>query len=79
MRTAITKEEFNRKISLLTSKLNLELRMKLMCSYTWSIDLYGSETSTLRTLERKYLESFELCKENIKWYEKVTNEEFLNI
>ena len=41
----------------------------------------GSETWTLKTLERKYLESFEMgCwrrMEKIKWPEKVTNEQVL--
>ena len=40
-----------------------------------------SETRTLRKLERKYLDSFEMwcCRriEKIKWSEKVTNEEVL--
>ena len=59
MRIAIAKEAFNRKMSLLTSKLNIELKKKLVRCYVWSITLYGSETWTLRKLERKYLESFE--------------------
>jgi hypothetical protein len=50
------KEEFNRKISLFTSKLNIEIRKKLIRYYVWSIALYGSETWTLRNLKRKYLE-----------------------
>ena len=54
MRTAIAKEESNRKMSLLTSKLNIELRKKLVRCYVWSIALYGSETWKLRKLERKY-------------------------
>ena len=33
MRTDIAKEAFNRKISLLTSKLNTELRKKLVRGY----------------------------------------------
>ena len=33
----IAKEAFNRKISLLTSKLNIELRKKLVRCYVWSI------------------------------------------
>ena len=45
--------------------------------YVWSIALYGSETWTLRKLERKYLESFEIWHwrrmEKIKWSEKVIN------
>ena len=47
----------------------------------FSIALYGSETSTLRKLEQKYLESFEMwcCRrmEKIKCSEKMTNEQVL--
>ena len=39
MRIVIAKEAFNRKISLLTSKINIELREKLIRCYV----LYGSE------------------------------------
>ena len=71
MRIVIAKEVFNRKISLFTSKLNTELREELVRGYVWSIALYGSETWTLRKLEQKYLESFEMwCwmrMEKIKW------------
>jgi hypothetical protein len=44
MRIVIAKEAFNRKISLLTSKLNIELRKKLVRCYVWSIALYGLAT-----------------------------------
>ena len=60
MRIDIEKEAFNRKMSLLTSKLNIELKKKLVRCYVWSIALYGSEAWTPRKLERKYLESFEM-------------------
>ena len=44
--------------------------------------MYYSETWTLRTLERKYLESFEMWfwrgMEKIKWSEKVPNEQVLD-
>ena len=60
MRIDIAKEAFNRKISLLTSKLNTELKKKLVRSYVWSVALYGSETWILRKLKQKYLESFEM-------------------
>jgi hypothetical protein len=47
------------------------------------IALYGSETWTLRTLDRKYLETFEMrCwrrMEKIKWSEKINNEVFERI
>jgi len=66
----------------LTSKLNIELNKKLVRCYVWSIALYGSETWTLRKLEWKYLESFEMwCwrrMEKIKWSERVTNEQVLD-
>ena len=46
MRIAVAKETFIRKMSLLTSKLNIELKKKLIRCYVWSIALYGSETWT---------------------------------
>ena len=77
----IAKETFNRKISLLTSKLNFELKNKLVRCNVWSIALYGSETWTLRKLGRKHFEGIEmLCwrrLEKIKWPEKVTNGQVL--
>ena len=42
------------------SKLNIVLGKKLVRCYVWSIALYDSETWTLRKLEWKYLESFEM-------------------
>ena len=81
MRIAIAKEASNRKISLLTSKLNIEFWKILVRCYVWNIALYGSETWKLKKLKRKYLESFEmLCwrtMEKIKLSEKVTNEQVL--
>ena len=78
MTISTTKETFNRKISLLTSELNIEIRKKLVRCYVWCIVLYGSGTWPLRKLERKYLESFEMwCwmrMEKIKWSEKLANE-----
>jgi hypothetical protein len=37
-----------------------ELRRKLVKCYVWSIDLYGAETWTLRAVDQKHLESFEM-------------------
>jgi hypothetical protein len=69
-------------MSLLTCKLNIELKKKFVRCYVWNIALYGSETWTLRKFERKYLESFEMrCwgrMEKIKWSEKVTLEQVLD-
>jgi hypothetical protein len=52
--TAMAKAAFNKK-TLFTSKLDLELRKKLVKFYIWSIALYGAETWTRRKLDQKYL------------------------
>ena len=58
-RIAMAKAAFNKR-SLFTSKLDLELRKKLVKCYIWSIALYGAETWTLRAVDQKHLESFEM-------------------
>jgi hypothetical protein len=40
--------------------LDLELRKNLVRCYIWSIALYGAETWTLRAVDQKHLESFEM-------------------
>ena len=40
----MTKEAFNRKISLLTIKLNIEFRKELIRSNVWKIAMYSLET-----------------------------------
>jgi len=49
--------------------------------YFWSIALYGAETWTLRAVDQKQLESFEMwcCRrmEKISWTDHVRNEEVL--
>jgi hypothetical protein len=47
----IEKVEFNRKKTLFTSKLDLNLRKKLVNLYIWSRTLYGAETWTLRKVD----------------------------
>jgi hypothetical protein len=59
-RIALAKAAFNRKKTLFTSKLDLELTKKLVKCYMLSIALYGAETWTLGKLYQKYLESFEV-------------------
>jgi hypothetical protein len=41
---AMEKSTFNRKKTLFTSKLELNLRKKLVTCYIWSTALYGAET-----------------------------------
>ena len=57
-RIALAKAAFNKKWTLFTSTLDLELRKRLVKCYIWSISLYGAETWTLRTVDQKYLEVF---------------------
>jgi len=59
-RTAMAKAAFNKKRALFTSTLDLELRKKLVKCYIWSVALYGAETWTLRAVDQKHLESFEM-------------------
>ena len=59
-RIAMAKAAFNKKRTLFTSTLDLELRKKLVKCYIWSIPLYGAENWTLRAVDQKHLESFEM-------------------
>jgi hypothetical protein len=72
---------FNKKSTLFTSTLDLELRKKLVKCYIWSIALYGAEIWKLRAVDQKHLESFEMwCwrrMEKISWADHVRNEEVL--
>jgi hypothetical protein len=76
-RIAMAKATFNKKGTLFTSTLDLELRKKLVKCYIWSIALYGAETGTLRAVDQKHHESFEmLCwrrMEKISWTDHVRN------
>ena len=80
-RIAMAKAAFNKKRTLFTSTLDLELRKKLVKWYVWSIALYGAETWTLRAVDQKHLGSFEMwCwrrMEKISWTDHVRNEEVL--
>jgi len=82
-RIAMEKAAFNKKKkkTLFTSKLDLNLRKKLVKCYSWSMVLYGAENWTLRAADQKYLECFEMwCwrrMEKISWTDHVRNEEVL--
>jgi hypothetical protein len=77
----MAKAAFNKKKNFFTSKLELNLRKKLVKCYIWNIALYGAETWTLRKVDQKYLESFEMwCwrRMEISWTDRVRNEEVLH-
>jgi hypothetical protein len=58
-----------------------ELRKKLVKCYVWSKALYGAETWTLRAVDQKHLEIFEMwCwrrMEKISWTDHMRNEDVL--
>ena len=73
----MAKAAFNKKKALFSSTLDLELRKKLVKCYIWSIALYGAENGTLRAVDQKHLESFEMwCWRRMEkkcWTEHVRN------
>jgi hypothetical protein len=80
-RIAMAKAAFNKKKNLFTSKLDLDLRKKLVKCYIWSIALYGAEMGTLQKVDQKYLEIFEMwCwrRIEISWTDHVRNDEVLH-
>jgi len=77
----MAKAAFNKKRTLFTKTLDLELRKKLVNCYIWSTALYVAETWTLRAVDKKHLESFEMwCwrrMEKNSWTDHVRNEDVL--
>jgi hypothetical protein len=80
-RIAMAKAAFNKKRTLFTGILDLELRKKLVKCYVWSIALYGVESWTLRAVDQKHLESSETWRwkrmEKISWNDHVRNKDVL--
>ena len=80
-RIAMAKAAFNKKRALFTGTLDLKLRTKLVKCYIWSTALYGAETWTIRAVDQKHLESFEMwCwrrMEKISSIDHLRNEEVL--
>ena len=71
---------FNKKKKLFNSKLDLNLRKKLVKCYVLNMAVYGAETWTLRGTDQKRLESFEMCcwrTMEISWTDRVRNEAVL--
>ena len=56
----MAKSVFNKKKALFTSKLDFNVRKKLLKCYIWSLVLYGAETWPLRAGKQQYLENSEM-------------------
>jgi hypothetical protein len=79
-RITMAKPAFNKKKALFTSKVELNLRQKLVKYYIWSIALYGTVMWTLQKVDQQYLESFEIwCWRwiEVSWADCGRNEEVL--
>ena len=65
----------------MSSYVTFAITFRHVCCYIWSVALYGAETWTLRAVDQKHLESFEMWfwirMEKISWTEYVRNEEVL--
>ena len=81
-RLAMARKAFVKKRNLLTSNIDLSVRKSFLKVFVWSLALYGSETWTISSLDRKRIEAFEMwCYRRIlkiRWVDYVTNEEVLN-
>jgi hypothetical protein len=79
-RTAVAKAAPN-KTALFTTKLDLHLRKELVKCKLWGTALCGAESSTLRKVDQKYRERFQMwCwgrVEKISWTDRGKNEEAL--
>ena len=60
-RIAMVKASFTKTKVLSTSKLDLNLKKKLVKCYIWNMALCGAESWTVWKLDQKYLESFFKC------------------
>jgi len=73
----MVKAAFSKKRALFTSTLDLELRTKLVKCYIWSIAYDMVLKLTLRAVDQKNLEGFEMwCSrrmEKISWTDHVRN------
>ena len=77
----MVKPASNKKKNIFTSKLDLNLRKKVVKCYVWIMALYGAETWKLWATDQKRLESFEMwCwrrMEMVSWIDHVRNEEVI--
>jgi hypothetical protein len=59
-RISIAKAAFNKKRAPFTSKVDLELRKKLVKCYIWSIALHSAENWLLQAVDQKHHKSSEI-------------------
>jgi hypothetical protein len=75
------KQQWTRRRFFFAKKLSFNLRKNLVKFSVWSVTLHGAETWTLRKVDQKYLQDFEMwCSRRmeISWTDRVSNEEVLH-
>ena len=81
-RIAISKSNFGKMRKLLTNmSLSVELRVRLLKTYIWSVLLYGCESWTITATMRRKLEAAEMWMLRrmlrVPWTARMTNEEVM--
>jgi len=82
-RIAMAKQAFAKRQKVLCSKMGMALRVRLAKTLVWPVMMYGCETWIIKKEEKRRIEAFEMWvwrrMAKIRWTEKKTNEEVLNI
>jgi len=82
-RIALGKEAFNKTSDLMRGSISLHLKKCVVKAFVWSVELYGSKTSTLEKEDIRRLEVFEIWMwrrmMNVLWTEHKTNKEILKM
>jgi len=77
-RTVMPKATFDKRQTLFTNEMDLNVRKKLLKCCVWKVVMHGPEPGPLRKLDQKYMESFELrCwerMEKLTWADRVRKE-----
>src|SRR6266516_5062716 len=82
-RIAMAKDAFNKRKELLTKRLSMRLKKRMVKVLVWPVVLYGCETWTLLQDEINRLQALKIWLrrglEKISWVDRVSNEEVLTI
>ena len=81
LRIGMAKQAYLRRRMVFNSKMDIELRKRLVKCLVWSVLLYGCEVWTLNKREVERLEAFEMWTWRrllkVKWSDKIKNDEVL--
>ena len=79
----MAKDAFNKRKELLSKRMNIDTKKRIVKALVWSIALYGAETWALRAEDIKRIEAFEMWvwrkMQKVRWSERKTNEEVLEM